>query len=193
MPHASCSVATVQEGLRKGFTLVEVLVLIVLVGILAWVAWPASAEVQDRANNATVAANVNTIRMALEQYATDHKGTYPTSAGFIAVMTTRGYMLGNRMPLAPWSANVQTNMLGPAGASAGQTPLSEVAAGKGTMSPPGSLITENGKVAARPTSHDCFGFIAYDYSPEAEIYMVYGTGKRNKAAITVSGASTRRD
>jgi type II secretion system protein G len=179
----------VQKRQRKGFTLIELLVVVVIIGILASVALPSFVGAQDKARNASVSANVNTIRMALEQYATDNNGSYPAAAGFVSAMLTNGYLPGNRMPKAPWSAIAQSAMLTPAGAAAGQNDITSIAAGSLTLSSIGSLITADGKVAAAPTSNDCFGFIAYDYAPDNQIYVVYGTGKKNKQAITAAGTS----
>jgi type II secretion system protein G len=178
-----------QKRQRKGFTLIELLVVVVIIGILASVALPSFVGAQDKARNASVSANVNTIRMALEQYATDNNGSYPTSAGFTTAMLTNGYLPGNRMPKAPWSANVQANMAPPAGTSAGQNPIDGIAAGSLTLSSLGSLITASGRVAPTPSSNDCFGFVAYDYAADNQIYVVYGTGKKNRNAITAAGSS----
>ncbi|MEB3223637.1 MAG: prepilin-type N-terminal cleavage/methylation domain-containing protein [Candidatus Sericytochromatia bacterium] len=179
----------IQKRQRKGFTLIELLVVVVIIGILASVALPSFVGAQDKARNASVSANLSTIRMALEQYATDNNGSYPTSAGFATAMLTNGYLPGNRMPKAPWSATAQSTMLAPAGSSAGQVPVLDIAAGTATLSSLGSLITASGKVAAAPSSNDCFGFVAYDYAPDNQIYVVYGTGKKNKNAITAAAAS----
>ena len=178
-----------QQRQRKGFTLIELLVVVVIIGILASVALPSFVGAQDKARNASVSANISTIRMALEQYATDNNGSYPTSAGFAAAMLTNGYLPGNRMPKAPWSSAAQSTMLPPAGTCAGQVGVGHIAAGTASLSSLGSLITASGKVAAAPSSNDCFGFVAYDYAPDNQIYVVYGTGKKNKNAVTAAAAS----
>jgi len=61
----------------KGFTLIELLVVITIIGILAAIALPNYIKAKDKAREAEVKANVHTIQIALERYATDHSGQYP--------------------------------------------------------------------------------------------------------------------
>jgi prepilin-type N-terminal cleavage/methylation domain-containing protein len=61
----------------KGFTLIELLVVITIIGILAAIALPNYIKAKDKAREAEVKANVHTIQIALERYATDNSGQYP--------------------------------------------------------------------------------------------------------------------
>ena len=62
---------------EKGFTLIELLVVITIIGILAAIALPNYIKAKDKAREAEVKANVHTVQIALERYATDHSGQYP--------------------------------------------------------------------------------------------------------------------
>ncbi|MFH1515255.1 MAG: type II secretion system protein [bacterium] len=62
---------------NKGFTLIELLVVITIIGILASIALPNYIKAKDKAREAEVKANVHTIQIALERYATDNSGQYP--------------------------------------------------------------------------------------------------------------------
>ncbi len=63
----------------KGFTLVELLVVVVIIGILAAIALPNFIGAQAKAKNASVKGNMRTIQIASESYATDSGGAYSTS------------------------------------------------------------------------------------------------------------------
>jgi prepilin-type N-terminal cleavage/methylation domain-containing protein len=72
----------------RGFTLIELLVVITIIGILAAIALPNYIKAKDKAKEAEVKANIHTIQIALERYATDHSGAYPA---YIIGGDTRGW------------------------------------------------------------------------------------------------------
>ena len=177
---------------RRGFTLSELLVGVVIIGILASVALPSFIGAQDKARNASVAANINTIRMALEQYGTDNNGSYPLQGDWLNAdaqgIRTANYLPGNRMPMAPWSNDMQTKAEKPDGQL---KDVSAIAGGTATLSSVGTVITaaDKGTVAVQPSTSVNYGFVAYDYAPDNQVYVIYGTGKKNKTAV-VAGASS---
>ena len=63
---------------RRGFTIVELLIVIVVIGILAAITIVAFNGVQQRARNAQVIAGVNTYYKAILSY-TNVYNTYPES------------------------------------------------------------------------------------------------------------------
>lgn len=62
---------------NQGFTIIELLVAVVIIGILAAIALPNFVGVQDKARNASVKSNMRTTQIAAESFATDNGGTYP--------------------------------------------------------------------------------------------------------------------
>ena len=61
---------------ESGFTLVELLVVMLILGLLAAIAIPSFFNQRDKANDADAKASVRTAQTAIETYATDNSGEY---------------------------------------------------------------------------------------------------------------------
>jgi general secretion pathway protein G len=68
-------------NVRKGFTLVEVLLVVVIIGVLASIIIPRIAESANEANVAKCDANRANLISAVERYAVHNRGAYPTAIG----------------------------------------------------------------------------------------------------------------
>ena len=81
---------TAHAGMKRGFSLVELVVVIVIIGILAAIAIPRLSRGSTGAAQSAVAASLATIRNAVSLYATEHNNTFPgpDAAGFVNKLTT---------------------------------------------------------------------------------------------------------
>ncbi|MCS7250001.1 MAG: prepilin-type N-terminal cleavage/methylation domain-containing protein [candidate division WOR-3 bacterium] len=63
--------------MRKGFTLIEILIVILIIGILIALFLPHFSLFQERAKRTKVKSNMETIQKALIAWAQDHYGEFP--------------------------------------------------------------------------------------------------------------------
>jgi type IV pilus assembly protein PilA len=68
------------EG-ESGFTLVELLVVMLILGLLAAIAIPSFFNQTDKANDASAKVQARTAETAMETYRTDHNGSYAGADG----------------------------------------------------------------------------------------------------------------
>ena len=64
----------------KGFTLIELMIVVAIIGILAAIAIPKFAELLRKSNEGATKGNLGAIRSALTIYYSDTEGVYPTTS-----------------------------------------------------------------------------------------------------------------
>ena len=65
--------------MKKGFTLVEIMIVVAIIALLAALVLPGLLRARINANEAAAQANLKTIATACESYASANNGMYPTS------------------------------------------------------------------------------------------------------------------
>lgn len=64
---------------RRGFTLVEIILVIIIIGILAAIIVPKFVGQSDKAKIAATKANINSLRSAVRLFQSDNDGTPPAA------------------------------------------------------------------------------------------------------------------
>ncbi len=72
---------------NKGFSLLELVIVVVIIGIIAAIAIPRMSRGSEGANDSAVAQNLSVLRGAIDLFATEHGGTYPTAANIVNQLT----------------------------------------------------------------------------------------------------------
>jgi type IV pilus assembly protein PilA len=69
---------------QKGFTLIELMIVVVIIGILAAIAIPNFIAMQNRAKEGSTKANMHTLQLAAEDYGVQNDGVYAAAATSLA-------------------------------------------------------------------------------------------------------------
>ncbi|THU04565.1 type II secretion system protein GspG [Lampropedia puyangensis] len=105
--------ASFEQHVQRGFTLIEIMVVVVIIGVLAALVAPSILGRTDEARQTAARADISTIMTALKLYRTDNM-RYPTSdqglQALVARPTTepvptkwsRPYLDNAKLPKDPW-------------------------------------------------------------------------------------------
>jgi prepilin-type N-terminal cleavage/methylation domain-containing protein len=85
----------------KGFSLIELMIVVVIIGILAAIAIPNYISMQNRAKEGSVKGNAHSLQLAVEDFAVTNAGTYPIFGDIAATMFPGGNWPDNPFTGAP--------------------------------------------------------------------------------------------
>lgn len=68
--------------LRRGFSLIELVIVVVIIGIIAAIAIPRMSRGAAGAQDSAMVANLSVLRSAIDLYAAEHDGAFPDAADF---------------------------------------------------------------------------------------------------------------
>jgi general secretion pathway protein G len=95
---------------KSGFTLVEILIVVVILGILAAIVIPQFADASIEAKTSSLCTDLQTLRSQIELYKVQHNDTPPSFANFVAQMTGQTDIAGAvGTDFGPYMQKVATN------------------------------------------------------------------------------------
>lgn len=83
-----------RNTLRRGFSLIELVIVIVIIGIIGAIAIPRMSRGSAGAADSALVANLAVLRNSIELYTQEHQGSRPAVATFVDQLTTYSNLAG---------------------------------------------------------------------------------------------------
>jgi type II secretion system protein G len=145
---------------RKGFTLVEILIVVIILGILAAIVIPQFTNASQDARRSAVQSTVQSVRSQIELYKLQHGDTLPDLVtSWAPFTTTTQWPVGSANNFGPYMQSDPSN---------------------GLM---GSTAVKNGTAVA---AGDTVGFV-YDYNAGAGSGRFWGVDKNAAGTLSLIG------
>ena len=87
--------------LRKGFTIIELMIVVVAISILAAIAIPNFMAMRNRAKEANIRGDAHTLQLAAEDFAVLNNGVYSDAAGDLVPLLPGAGLMANVFTGAP--------------------------------------------------------------------------------------------
>ena len=88
---------------KKGFTIIELLIVITVIAILIGIALPRFRGIQEEGNSAKARGELRTLQSAVESY-NMHQGSLPATLDELTKDTTKPNIVGSVLPTDPFKS-----------------------------------------------------------------------------------------
>jgi general secretion pathway protein G len=105
------SIRNVRRSSRKGFTLIEILIVVIILGILAAIVIPQFSSASTQARTSALQSTVQTLRSQIALYKLQHGDTLPNIVGANAWTPLTASSVYNGTTVGPYMQAIPTNSL----------------------------------------------------------------------------------